>query len=174
MPARPPSWSAAGLRLFYSSRQVLAVALQRQRRRRPRRRIRPCCEGGGADNGRSAYVQTAPIISYRPFNISHCLLNDVALNQVLVRFRPRNGDDAATDDLTQKVIARVQDEGTCWVGGTNWRGQVAMLVSIFELVNHADDIDRSPAAIIDALDGSKLTRLDTIDAPTSTARFRQS
>ena len=43
------------------------------------------------------------------------ILNDVVLNQVLVRF---GDDDAATD----AVIARVQDEGTCWLGGTRWQG----------------------------------------------------
>jgi hypothetical protein len=26
------------------------------------------------------------------------------------------------------LITRVQDEGTCWVGGTKWHGQVAMRI----------------------------------------------
>ena len=43
------------------------------------------------------------------------ILNDVVLNQVLVGF----GDDAETD----RVIAEVQREGTCWLGGTTWRGR---------------------------------------------------
>jgi glutamate/tyrosine decarboxylase-like PLP-dependent enzyme len=81
------------------------------------------------------------------------ILNDVVLNQVLVQFRPSDGDDAAAAELTQKVIARVQDQGTCWVGGTKWQGQVAMRVSISNWSTTADDIDRSAAAIIAAFDG---------------------
>ena len=86
------------------------------------------------------------------------ILNDVVLNQVLVQFRPLDGDDAAAADVTQKVITRVQDQGTCWVGGTNWRGQVAMRVSISNWSTAAEDIDRSAAAIIAALDGAERIR----------------
>ena len=43
------------------------------------------------------------------------VLNDVTLNQVLLRF-------GADDALTDEVIARVQADGTCWVGGTRWHG----------------------------------------------------
>jgi hypothetical protein len=82
------------------------------------------------------------------------VLNDVVLNQVLTQFRPPAGDDAAAADLTQKVIARVQDEGTCWVGGTKWQGQVAMRVSISNWSTTAEDVDRSAAAILTALDGT--------------------
>ena len=82
------------------------------------------------------------------------ILNDVVLNQVLVQFRPRDGDDAAAADLTQQVITHVQDQGTCWVGGTKWHGQVAMRVSISNWSTTAEDIDRSAAAIIAAFEGS--------------------
>ncbi len=47
------------------------------------------------------------------------ILNDVVLNQVLVRFSPPGGGDAAAaDDFTRRVIAAVQADGTCWLGGT--------------------------------------------------------
>jgi glutamate/tyrosine decarboxylase-like PLP-dependent enzyme len=82
-------------------------------------------------------------------------LNDVVLNQVLVQCRPPGGDDTAAAALTQKVIARVQDEGTCWVGGTKWQGQAAMRVSISNWSTTAEDIDRSASAIIAALDASR-------------------
>jgi hypothetical protein len=42
------------------------------------------------------------------------VLNDVVLNQVLVRF---GDDDAVTDD----VLAAVQADGTCWMSGTTGR-----------------------------------------------------
>ena len=42
------------------------------------------------------------------------VLNDVVLNQVLVRF----GDD---DARRSQVIERVQEDGTCWLSGTTWQ-----------------------------------------------------
>jgi glutamate/tyrosine decarboxylase-like PLP-dependent enzyme len=80
------------------------------------------------------------------------ILNDVVLNQVLVQFRPPGGNDGAAATLTQAVIARVQDEGTCWAGRTTWHGQVAMRLSISNWSTTAEDIDRSAAAILAALD----------------------
>jgi glutamate/tyrosine decarboxylase-like PLP-dependent enzyme len=68
------------------------------------------------------------------------ILNDVVLNQVLVRF----GDD---DAATEAVIARVQDEGTCWLGGTVWHGVAAMRVSVSGWQTTEDDADRSADAI---------------------------
>src|SRR5712691_3457621 len=48
------------------------------------------------------------------------VLNEVVINQVLVSF-----GDAAT---TREVIRRIQEDGTCWCGATEWQGQTAMLV----------------------------------------------
>ena len=69
------------------------------------------------------------------------ILNDVVLNQVLVRF----GDD---DDLTRAVIAGVQKEGTCWLGGTTWQGKAAMRVSVSNWATSEEDIARSADAIL--------------------------
>jgi glutamate/tyrosine decarboxylase-like PLP-dependent enzyme len=82
------------------------------------------------------------------------ILNDVVLNQVLVQFRPPRSDDAAAARLTQAVVARVQDEGTCWAGGTTWHGQAALRLSISNWSTTTEDIDRSAAAILTALDGA--------------------
>jgi glutamate/tyrosine decarboxylase-like PLP-dependent enzyme len=71
------------------------------------------------------------------------ILNDVVLNQVLVRF----GDE---DDLTRAVVARVQQDGTCWLGGTDWRGRAAMRISVSSIRTTADDVERSAAAILEA------------------------
>jgi glutamate/tyrosine decarboxylase-like PLP-dependent enzyme len=81
------------------------------------------------------------------------ILNEVVLNQVLVQFRPAGGDDDAAAALTRAVIAGVQEEGTCWAGGTEWHGQVAMRLSICHWSTTADDIDRSAAAILSVTDG---------------------
>jgi glutamate/tyrosine decarboxylase-like PLP-dependent enzyme len=57
------------------------------------------------------------------------VLNDVALNQVLLRFG--DGRDAARDDrLTQDTIARIQRDGTCFAGGAKWRGRQVMRLSV--------------------------------------------
>jgi glutamate/tyrosine decarboxylase-like PLP-dependent enzyme len=75
------------------------------------------------------------------------ILNDVVLNQVLVRFEPRGKDP---DLFTRSVIARVQQEGTCWLGGTRWRGMGAMRISVTNWSTTESDIDLSAAAILDA------------------------
>ena len=73
------------------------------------------------------------------------ILNDVVLNQVLVRI-----DDS--DGATAAVIAAVQQEGTCWLGGTVWHGVTAIRVSVSNWSTTDEDIDRSARAILDAVD----------------------
>jgi glutamate/tyrosine decarboxylase-like PLP-dependent enzyme len=75
------------------------------------------------------------------------VLNDVVLNQVLVRVE---GADA--DALTRAMIARVQQDGTCWAGGTTWHGMAAMRISISNWSTTDADIDRSAAAMLRAVD----------------------
>jgi glutamate/tyrosine decarboxylase-like PLP-dependent enzyme len=70
------------------------------------------------------------------------ILNDVVLNQVLVRVRSRSGEN-----VTPAVIARVQQAGVCWVGGTIWETEPAMRISISNWSTSAEDIDRSAASI---------------------------
>ncbi|MEU8313757.1 pyridoxal-dependent decarboxylase [Micromonospora sp. NPDC048887] len=67
------------------------------------------------------------------------VVNDVVLNQVLVGF----GDDARTD----RVVAAAQADGTCWVGGTTWRGRRLMRISVSNATTTEADVDRSVAAI---------------------------
>ncbi|MFJ1795217.1 pyridoxal phosphate-dependent decarboxylase family protein [Kitasatospora griseola] len=73
------------------------------------------------------------------------IVNEVVLNQVLVRF----GDD---DAITRGVIARLQAGGECWFGETVWGGRVAMRVSITSWRTTAQDMDRTIAAIRVALE----------------------
>ena len=70
------------------------------------------------------------------------VLNDVPLNQVLVRFPGRDPD---------AVIARVQAEGTCWVSGTTWQGAPAMRISVINWSTDEEDVDRSVEAILRSL-----------------------
>jgi glutamate/tyrosine decarboxylase-like PLP-dependent enzyme len=68
------------------------------------------------------------------------VVNDVVLNQVLVSF----GDDARTD----RVIDAIQRDGTCWMGGTTWRGRRLMRISVSNFATTEEDVDRSVAAIL--------------------------
>jgi len=70
------------------------------------------------------------------------ILNEVVLNQVLVSF----GSDARTD----AVVKEVQREGTCWCGGTTWRGRRAMRISVSSWATTEDDVERSARAMLAA------------------------
>jgi glutamate/tyrosine decarboxylase-like PLP-dependent enzyme len=77
------------------------------------------------------------------------IVNDVVLNQVLVRFSPPGArDDSAADDFTRRVIAAVQAEGTCWLGGTTWHGMAAMRISVSNWSTTEADADLSVEAIL--------------------------
>jgi glutamate/tyrosine decarboxylase-like PLP-dependent enzyme len=78
------------------------------------------------------------------------LLHEVVLNQALVRFQPPGRSEAEGDALTRAVLARVQQEGTCWLGGTVWQGRAAMRLSVSNASTREPDIDRSAAAILAA------------------------
>ncbi|HWW18091.1 MAG TPA: aminotransferase class V-fold PLP-dependent enzyme [Candidatus Saccharimonadales bacterium] len=68
------------------------------------------------------------------------VLNDVVINQVLVLF----GEAAAT----REVIRRIQEDGTCWCGATEWRGKTAMRISVSSWATTEADVDRSLEAMV--------------------------
>ena len=70
----------------------------------------------------------------------HPVLNDVVLNQVLVSF--------GEADRTRKVIAAIQEDGTCWCGPTVWHGQTAMRVSVISWLTTEEDVDLSIETIL--------------------------
>ena len=70
------------------------------------------------------------------------VLNDVVLNQVLVR--------AATDDQTLALVKAVQQDGTCWCGPTVWQHRPAMRISISGWATTDQDVMHSADAIIAA------------------------
>ena len=73
------------------------------------------------------------------------ILNEVVLNQVLVSF----GGAART----RQVIERVQRDGTCWCGPTDWQGRTAMRISVSSWATRDEDVERSLAAILRASSG---------------------
>ncbi len=70
------------------------------------------------------------------------VLNEVVINQVLVSF--------GSPEKTLATIARLQSEGTCWCGSTEWQEQTAMRISVSSWATTKDDVDRSLAAMITA------------------------
>ena len=68
------------------------------------------------------------------------VLNDVVLNQVLVAF----GDA----DLTRRIITAIQQDGTCWCGGTQWQGRTAMRISVSNWRTTEADVERSLDAMV--------------------------
>jgi glutamate/tyrosine decarboxylase-like PLP-dependent enzyme len=82
------------------------------------------------------------------------ILNEVVLNQVLVRFEgPADDIDGSVGDArTRAVIDAVQRDGTCWLGGTVWAGRAAMRVSISGWQTTDADIELSADAVLRCLE----------------------
>ncbi len=70
----------------------------------------------------------------------YTILNEVVFNQVLVTF----GDA----ERTRRIIAAIQQDGTCWCGGTTWQGQTAMRISVSSWATTDADVERSLQAMI--------------------------
>jgi glutamate/tyrosine decarboxylase-like PLP-dependent enzyme len=70
------------------------------------------------------------------------VLNDVVLNQVLIRFE----DDAATD----AVLRAVQESGEAWMSGTTRNGRKAIRLSVSNWRTSEDDVERTIAAFAEA------------------------
>jgi len=70
----------------------------------------------------------------------HQVLNEAVLNQVLVSF----GDEYTTN----RVISRIQEDGTCWCGGAVWQGQAVMRISVSCWATTEEDVERSLNAIL--------------------------
>jgi glutamate/tyrosine decarboxylase-like PLP-dependent enzyme len=78
------------------------------------------------------------------------ILNEVVLNQVLVRIVAASGD---ADAATRAALARVQAARVCWLGGTRWHDMDAMRISVSNWSTTEEDIDRSADSIIEAVRG---------------------
>jgi len=61
---------------------------------------------------------------------------------VLVSF----GDSATT----LEVIKKIQEDGTCWCGGTTWQGITAMRISVSSAATTSYDVELSLASILKA------------------------
>jgi len=77
------------------------------------------------------------------------ILNDVVLNQVLVRVQSATNDDS--DQLTRTALKLVQDERVCWLGGTRWHNMDAMRISVSNWSTTEHDVDLSADSIVRAV-----------------------
>ncbi|MGI9490671.1 MAG: pyridoxal phosphate-dependent decarboxylase family protein [Geminicoccaceae bacterium] len=77
------------------------------------------------------------------------ILNDVELNQVIVRFWTSDVSESG-DEATRAVIDQIQKDGICFAGGARWRGRWVMRLSCISYATMDKDTDRSAQAIIDA------------------------
>jgi glutamate/tyrosine decarboxylase-like PLP-dependent enzyme len=68
------------------------------------------------------------------------VLNEVVINQVLVSF--------GSAEKTREVIRRIQEDGTCWCGITEWHGHTAMRISVSSWATTEEDVDRSLEAMV--------------------------
>ncbi len=67
------------------------------------------------------------------------VLNDVVFTQVCAEF----GDDGRTE----RVLARLLDDGTAWISGSTWRGRRVMRISVSNWSTTDDDVRRALDAI---------------------------
>ena len=82
----------------------------------------------------------------------HDILNDVVINQVLVSFGPPS--------LTRAVVDRIQRDGTCWCGATEWQGRTAMRISVSSWATSDDDVAISLEAMQRAFEACRNTHAD--------------
>jgi glutamate/tyrosine decarboxylase-like PLP-dependent enzyme len=68
------------------------------------------------------------------------VLNEVVINQVLVSF--------GSPEVTREVIRRIQEDGTCWCGGTVWQGKTAVRISVSSWATTEADVQCSLQAMI--------------------------
>ena len=67
-------------------------------------------------------------------------MNDLVLNQVLVSF--------GSPEETRRMITEIQNDGTCWCGGTQWQGHTAMRISVSCWATTEKDVERSVEAML--------------------------
>ncbi len=70
------------------------------------------------------------------------VLNEVVFNQVLVA--------CESPALTEQTLELLQAGGECWCGGSMWRGEPVIRISVCSWTTTPDDVRRSVAAFVDA------------------------
>jgi glutamate/tyrosine decarboxylase-like PLP-dependent enzyme len=95
---------------------------------------------GGLQEMIERNCRQAKVFAERLHKAGFAILNNVVLNQVLVSF--------GSAEHTRRVITDIQNDGTCWCGGTQWHGHTAMRISVSSWKTTDEDVERSATAMI--------------------------
>lgn len=74
----------------------------------------------------------------------YTVLNEVVFNQVLV--------GCESDEITERVIARIQDLRACWVGGSTWKGHEVIRISVCSWATTRADVSLSVRSFVEAME----------------------
>ncbi|UCG23487.1 MAG: aspartate aminotransferase family protein [Chloroflexota bacterium] len=96
----------------------------------------------GVDDLVSRLCQNAKLFERELNKCDFNILNDVVFNQVLVA--------CETPELTAKTLANIQTSGECWCGGSEWRGEPVIRISVCSWATTAEDVHRSVRAFVEA------------------------
>lgn len=80
------------------------------------------------------------------------VVNDVVFNQIMVK--------CETDELTELTLARIQELRECWVGGSIWRGDKVIRISVCSWATTEKDVNRSVDSFFQALEEVKTFKRD--------------
>jgi len=73
------------------------------------------------------------------------VVNDVALNQVVIRCSPPAGVDPSA--FHRDVALDLQSDGRCWLGTTVWKSQPALRCSVCNATTRSDDVTLTVRAL---------------------------
>ncbi len=101
--------------------------------------------------GRSGVAQlvqqtsvAAQLIGARLSDAGFDVLNDIVINQVLVRY--------GSAERTGRLLEEIQRDGRIWCGATQWRGETAMRVSVSSWKTTPADATRAVEVIMECAD----------------------
>jgi len=77
------------------------------------------------------------------------VLNDVVLNQAVIRFGAHLGDDAG-DTMTVETVAELQRDGRLFAGAAKWRGRQVMRLSVCNYQTDLEQAEINADAIVEA------------------------
>lgn len=77
------------------------------------------------------------------------VLNDVCLNQVMLRLNAPAGVDAG--GFHEAVAAAIQSEGLCWMGTGQWRGERILRLSFSNWQTDIEDVEAAVSAVARAV-----------------------
>jgi glutamate/tyrosine decarboxylase-like PLP-dependent enzyme len=78
------------------------------------------------------------------------ILNQVVLNQVLFRIEPEVSADV--DTFNASIAARIQQDGICWIGATQWHGQTALRISVSNWATTSADVQQSIESLVNSIE----------------------